>query len=126
MGSAYQPLILAAGVMVLLLALSTLLWPDLATLAVIPVVLMEAMASGVPVVASRMSGIPELVEDGVSGLLIEPCQPEVLAAALSSLHQDTQRWQRLSAGGRERVVRGFDLTHNSDLLIQTFRNGRKT
>lgn len=92
----------------------------------IPVVLMEAMASGVPVVASRISGIPELVEDGVSGLLIEPRQPEALAAALSSLHQDTQRWQRLSAGGRERVVSGFDLTHNSDLLIQIFRNGRRT
>ena len=90
----------------------------------IPVVLMEAMASGVPVVASRISGIPELVEDGVSGLLVEPRQPEALAAALSSLYRDPQCWQRLSASGRERVVSGFDLTRNTDLLIKTFRNGR--
>ena len=91
----------------------------------IPVVLMEAMASGVPVIASRISGIPELVEDGVSGLLVEPRQPEALAAALRSLYEDPQCWQRLSEGGRDRVLSGFDLTHNAGLLIHTFRNGRQ-
>jgi colanic acid/amylovoran biosynthesis glycosyltransferase len=92
----------------------------------IPVVLMEAMASGVPVVASHISGIPELVEDGVSGLLVEPRQPEALAAALSSLYKNPGQWKRLSVGGRDRVVNGFDLTRNADRLVQTFRNGRGT
>ena len=54
----------------------------------IPVALMEAMASGVPVVATRLSGIPELVEDGVTGLLVEPHDPEGLAAALERLLAD--------------------------------------
>ena len=92
----------------------------------IPVVLMEAMASGVPVVASRISGIPELVEDGASGLLVEPRQPEALAAALSSLYKNPGQWKRLSVGGRDRVVHGFDLTRNADRLVNTFRNGRGT
>lgn len=90
----------------------------------IPVVLMEAMASGVPVIASHISGIPELVEDGVSGLLVEPRRSEALASALSSLYEDPQCWQRLSVAGRQRVESGFDLTRNAGLLIRTFQNGR--
>ncbi|MBW3533826.1 MAG: glycosyltransferase, partial [Gemmatimonadetes bacterium] len=51
----------------------------------IPVALMEAMAAGAPVVASRVSGIPELVEDGVNGLLVEPEDAGALAAAIRRL-----------------------------------------
>ena len=51
----------------------------------IPVVLMEAMASGLPVVASRLSGIPELVTDGVDGLLVPPGDAAALADALAQV-----------------------------------------
>ena len=75
----------------------------------IPVALMEAMASGVPVVATRLSGIPELVQDGVTGLLVEPHDPDGLAAALERLLTDDELAARLATAARERVERRFDL-----------------
>ena len=89
----------------------------------IPVVLMEAMASGVPVIASQISGIVELVEDGVSGLLVQPRHPEALVEALHSLQQDQELWLRLSTGGRSRVVSDFDLAQNARQLIRVFSQG---
>lgn len=67
------------------------------------------MASGVPVVATRLSGIPELVEDGVTGLLVEPHDPERLAAALERLLADDELAARLAGAARERVELRFDL-----------------
>jgi glycosyltransferase involved in cell wall biosynthesis len=82
----------------------------------IPVVLMEAMASGVAVVASRLSGIPELVEDGVSGLLVAPGDVDGLVAALAALHADPALQARLAACGREVVADGFDVARNTASL----------
>ena len=82
----------------------------------IPVVLMEAMASGLPVVASRLSGIPELVEDGVSGLLVEPGDVDGLAAALREL-RDPRRRAALGAAGVRAVREGFDLHANAGRLL---------
>ena len=76
----------------------------------IPVALMEAMASGLPVVATRLSGIPELVEDGVTGLLVEPHHPEQLAAALERLLADDALAAELSLNARRLVERSFSLT----------------
>jgi colanic acid/amylovoran biosynthesis glycosyltransferase len=84
----------------------------------IPVVLMEAMASGVPVVASGLSGIPELVEDGVSGLLVPPGDPRALAQALRRLHGDPELRERLAGAGREKVVREFDVRANAAKLVR--------
>jgi glycosyltransferase involved in cell wall biosynthesis len=75
----------------------------------IPVVLMEAMASGVPVVASRLSGIPELVEDDVSGLLVEPGDADGLASAVARLHDDPALRRRLGERGRQVVLDSFDI-----------------
>ena len=75
----------------------------------IPVVLMEAMASGVPVVASRLSGIPELVKDGVSGLLVAPGDADGLASAVARLHDDAALRRRLAERGRQVVLDGFDI-----------------
>lgn len=86
----------------------------------IPVVLMEAMASGKPVVASGISGIPELVEDQLSGLLVLPRQPQAIADALERLIQDPQLRSRLGQGGRQKVEREFDLIKNSAQLLQVF------
>jgi colanic acid/amylovoran biosynthesis glycosyltransferase len=87
----------------------------------IPVVLMEAMASGLPVVASRLSGIPELVTDGVSGLLVPPGDDGALADALSALATDGALRARFGAAGRETVMREFDVDRNAATLAERIR-----
>ncbi|HEY7076620.1 MAG TPA: glycosyltransferase [Solirubrobacteraceae bacterium] len=74
----------------------------------IPNVLVEAMAAGTPVVATAVSGIPELVRDGHDGLLVAPEDPAALAGALARLHADPTLAARLAAAGRETVARRFD------------------
>jgi glycosyltransferase involved in cell wall biosynthesis len=84
----------------------------------IPVVLMEAMSCGLPVVASRLSGIPELVEDGVSGLLVTPGDSAAIAAALQRLAEDAGLRVRIGAAARERVVSDFDLATNARAILE--------
>jgi glycosyltransferase involved in cell wall biosynthesis len=87
----------------------------------LPVVLIEAMASGVAVVASHLSGIPELVEDGVTGLTVAPGDEEGLADAIRALLGDPQRRAALAAAGRARVEAEFDLDRNAERLVALFR-----
>jgi colanic acid/amylovoran biosynthesis glycosyltransferase len=82
----------------------------------IPVALMEAMASGVPVVATRLSGIPELVQDGMTGLLVEPHDPDGLGAALERLLADDALAAELARNARELVERSFSLTLEAQRL----------
>jgi colanic acid/amylovoran biosynthesis glycosyltransferase len=82
----------------------------------IPIVLMEALATGVPVLASDISGIPELVEDGHTGLLAAPRDAEALARALRRLHDEPELRRQLGLAGRERVVREFDAHANAGRL----------
>jgi colanic acid/amylovoran biosynthesis glycosyltransferase len=89
----------------------------------IPVVLMEAMSSGVPVVASAISGIPELVEDGVGGLLVAPGDPPAIAAALRRLHEDPALRRQLGQGARRRVVAEFDVDASAAELARRFAAG---
>jgi len=86
----------------------------------IPVVLMEAMGSGVPVIASGISGIPELVEHERSGLLVPPRDTHALAEALRRMHGDAALRRRLGRAGREKVVREFNLDANAAALVQYF------
>jgi glycosyltransferase involved in cell wall biosynthesis len=74
----------------------------------LPVSLMEALALGVPVIAPRVAGIPELIEDGVSGLLFTPADWSALAACLERALGDPALRQRLGRAGRERVRADFD------------------
>jgi glycosyltransferase involved in cell wall biosynthesis len=74
----------------------------------IPNVLVEAMAAGTPVVASAVSGIPELVTDGVNGLLVDPERPDQLADALVRIHEDRPLADRLRAAARTTVAERFD------------------
>ena len=73
-----------------------------------PMSVLEAMAAGLPVVASRVGGVPELVVDGETGLLVAPGDVEELAAALERLIADTELRQRLGAAGRARARQEFD------------------
>jgi len=86
----------------------------------IPVVLMEAMSSGLPVVASGISGIPELVEDGQSGLLVPPRNAAALADALQKLSADEELRRRMGQVGREKVLREFNLHTNAASLAELF------
>jgi len=71
--------------------------------------LLESMAAGVPVVATRVGGNPEVVEDGVTGLLVPPQDPEAIARALCLLLKDPKLALRLGQAGRKRVAERFSL-----------------
>jgi glycosyltransferase involved in cell wall biosynthesis len=74
-----------------------------------PMALLEAMANGMAVVVSDVGGIPEMVEDGRSGLLVPPDDPDALAAALRRLLSDVDLRELLGAAARERVLDRFDI-----------------
>ena len=71
------------------------------------IVNLEAMACGTAVVASRIGGIPEVVADGETGLLVPPGEPEPLAAALNTLTRDPDRARAMGQAGRKRAVAEF-------------------
>jgi colanic acid/amylovoran biosynthesis glycosyltransferase len=75
----------------------------------VPVVLMEAMAHSVPVVTTQVMGIPELVENGHSGLLVAPGRVDVLVDALAQLIADPELRTRLGGRGRDKVLSDFDV-----------------
>lgn len=75
----------------------------------IPVVLMEAMACALPVVATPVAGIPELIADGRTGRLVAPGRVGAFAAALSELCADAEMRQALGAAGRREVEQRWDL-----------------
>lgn len=82
----------------------------------VPVVLMEAMAMGKPVVAPRIMGIGELVEDGVSGRLVTPGRPDLLADALEHLAADPELRARMGEAGRSKVREDFDVAREAARL----------
>jgi glycosyltransferase involved in cell wall biosynthesis len=87
----------------------------------IPVALMEALAAERAVVASAVSGIPELVVDGITGLLVQPGDPAALADTLERLLDDPELRIRLGQAGRRKVLDEFDLHRNTALLAERFR-----
>lgn len=89
----------------------------------IPVALMEAMAAGVPVISTRLSGIPELVRDGEGGLLVPERDPEALAAAMARLAADPALAARLAAGARAIVAEDFDRARNVAALDALLSDG---
>jgi len=75
---------------------------------------MEAQAAGVPVVASRVGGIPSLIEDGVDGLLVEPNRADLLAGAVIRILQDRALADGLAARAREKALREY----GADIMAQ--------
>ncbi|MGH8338313.1 MAG: glycosyltransferase family 4 protein, partial [Gammaproteobacteria bacterium] len=87
----------------------------------IPVVLMEAMAMEIPCVSTMITGIPELIRDGVDGLLVAPSDDCALAGAIERLIEDEGLRLRLSTAGRRRIAGKYDLNKNVALLAEIFR-----
>ena len=86
-----------------------------------PRTLMEAMSTGMASVSTRLAGIPDIIEDGRSGLLVEPYDAEGLADALERLITDPDLAGRLAQGGRERVLDRFNLETCVEPLVERFR-----
>jgi glycosyltransferase involved in cell wall biosynthesis len=86
----------------------------------VPVVLMEAMAMKLPVISTTITGIPELIEDGRSGLLVPPGRPDQLADALQRLLDDDSLRRELGARGREKVIAEFDAEASAVALHAIF------
>jgi glycosyltransferase involved in cell wall biosynthesis len=81
---------------------------------------LEAMASGLPLVGTTVGGIPEIIEDGVSGLLVEPRNPAQLAEAFLRLLEDPSLRARLGEAARARVLREFSWTQISLKTIDVY------
>jgi len=73
------------------------------------IVLIEAMASGKPIVATNVGGIPEVVEDGITGILVPPRNPDALAKAILLLARDKKLRKEMGKRGREKAAREFDI-----------------
>jgi glycosyltransferase involved in cell wall biosynthesis len=84
----------------------------------IPNVLIEAAACGVPIVSTPVSGIPELVEDGVSGVLVPPHEVEELANAIDEVLRSSVLREKLRVNARARVVKAFDVRRNAIAIGQ--------
>lgn len=93
----------------------------------LPTVVMEAMAKELPVISTRVMGIPELVQDGVDGLLIPPANAETLANAMRQLAKDPRLRRRLGKAGREKVIAQYNFATNIMKLAQVlqYNTGRE-
>ncbi|GAA1793453.1 glycosyltransferase family 4 protein [Nocardioides hankookensis] len=90
-----------------------------------PLSLLEAMASGLPVVATAVGGVPEVVRDGVDGVLCPAGDGAAVAAALGSLADDPDLRRRMGASARQRVVDGYTLDHCVDGLLASYAKSRE-
>jgi colanic acid/amylovoran biosynthesis glycosyltransferase len=88
----------------------------------IPVVLMEAMATELPIVAPRIQGIPELVEHGRHGLLVSAGRSDLIAAAVAQLAADPARRASMGQAGRRQIAEQFELHRTARRLADVLRN----
>lgn len=86
-----------------------------------PTAILEAMACAQPIVAVDVGSVGELVEDGVTGLVVPPEDPEAIAAAISRLLADADLRERLGAAGRKRAEREFPLDHLVERHAHAYR-----
>jgi colanic acid/amylovoran biosynthesis glycosyltransferase len=86
----------------------------------IPVVLMEAMAQGLPVISTVHSGIPELIENGVSGLLAEEKNAEELYEKMAFLALHPKKWRKMTDAARAKIEKDFNRQIQTDVLLNAF------
>ena len=87
----------------------------------LPVSIVEALASGVPVVSTPVTGIPEAVRDGVNGLIVPEGDPVALAEALERLMTEPELLDRLRSAARESVRAEYEQGHTASRLVELFR-----
>ena len=92
----------------------------------IPNALKEGMAMGLPVVSTRHAGIPELVEDGVSGFLVPERDVDALIAKLGLVIEHAERWPAMGRAGRDRVEQRYNAEPLNDRLVEIYRQPLKT
>lgn len=90
-------------------------WPDS-----LPRVVMESMAAGRPVVATRVGGVPEMVVDGETGLLVEPGDVAGLASGIGLLARDSERCRRYGAAAARRAHESFSVAAHVDAMERVF------
>jgi colanic acid/amylovoran biosynthesis glycosyltransferase len=88
----------------------------------IPVSIMEAMAQGMPVITTRHSGIPELVETGKSGLVVSERNTDELAQAVDHMISSPHKWEAMGSSGRKCVEGHFNQSALNDQLVETLRS----
>jgi glycosyltransferase involved in cell wall biosynthesis len=91
----------------------------------LPIAVLEAMANALPVVATRVGGVPELVVDGETGILIEPGDPRQLAAAIQELALSPERRQALGRAGARRAAEHFDAERAVQQLVSLYEEIRR-
>lgn len=89
---------------------------------ILPTVILEAMAAGIPVVSSQLVGIPEMVEQGVTGLLVQPGDMETLAEALKYFFNEPAKRNEFGAAGREKLIAQFHRELTSEQLHTLFQS----
>jgi colanic acid/amylovoran biosynthesis glycosyltransferase len=87
-----------------------------------PVVLAEAQAAGLPVIATRIGGIPESMVEHETGLLVPPRDPEALSTAIGSLAERPERRKEMGRAGRQFVESDFNLEKLNDRWVELYRN----
>nr|QNO41822.1 D-inositol-3-phosphate glycosyltransferase [Methanosarcinales archaeon ANME-2c ERB4]QNO42778.1 D-inositol-3-phosphate glycosyltransferase [Methanosarcinales archaeon ANME-2c ERB4] len=91
----------------------------------IPVAMMEAMTMELPVISTTVSGIPELVEDGASGILVSPKDEKAIADAIITLCKDSELRVKMGKKGREIIKREYNIASEAEKLIGVFENVAK-
>lgn len=86
------------------------------------VAIMEAMSMEVPVIATRVGGVPELVSDGLDGLLVQPSDPASLAQAIKVIAADPRRARDLGKQARRKVADSFSVDRSAKVIIQSIQS----
>jgi glycosyltransferase involved in cell wall biosynthesis len=84
-------------------------------------VLLEALYLGIPVVARRVGGIPDVIQDGVSGVLVDSSDPQALASRCVNLLRDSGLRARLALGAAARVTESFTADHNAAQVAALYK-----
>lgn len=89
----------------------------------LPIALLEAMSAGLPVIATRVEGVDEVVQEGVQGLLVKPESVEDLAKAILQLSQDMEIRRRMGDASRLRVLEYYTIDRMCERYLQVFEKG---